>query len=385
MRIAYIYPALTTVGGADRVISEKANYFADVFGYEVFIITAHQNNKPLSFPLSPKVTHIDLDVNFNLQYKYGFFKRGYIYFQLLSKYKKRLTATLFNLCPDITLTTISRDVDILTNIKDGSIKVAEAHVAKRFIRNNHLLQQKGGLYKVVGKIWNRKMEKAIVKFSELVVLTQNDANEWKRHNRTSTVIPNALPFYPSAQSNCISKTVMSVGRLEEQKGYDFLIDAWKIVAKKFPEWTLKIYGEGSLYKQLTNQITAANLQENIKIMEPVNNITDHYLQSSIFVLSSRFEGFGMVLIEAMACGVPVVSFDCPHGPSDIIKNDVDGYIVSNGDIYQLAEKICFLIENKNLRIEMGQQARQNVTRYNREVIMNEWDKLFKRLFQNRVD
>jgi len=384
MRIAYIYPSLTTVGGADRVVTEKANYFADVYGYDVFLITAHQNNQPLSFPLSTNVTLIDLGVNFNLQYKHGLLRRGLIYFQLLLKYKKRLSETLFNLKPDISLTTISRDVDFLTKIKDGSLKVAEAHVAKSFIRNNHLLQQKGGLYKIVGRIWNKKMENAIGKFSELVVLTQNDAYEWEKY-RTSTVIPNALPFYPAAHSNCTSKTVMSVGRLEEQKGYDFLIDAWKIVAKKFPEWTLKIYGEGSLYKQLTKQITEANLQDNIQIIEPVNNITNHYLQSSIFVLSSRFEGFGMVLIEAMACGVPVVSFDCPHGPSDIIENNADGYLVSNGDIDQLAEKICYLLDNVDKRKSMGQQARQNVTRYDRKVIMNKWDILFKRLLQNRVD
>jgi len=384
MRIAYIYPQMTGAGGADRVIIEKANYFADVFGYNVFIITTQQNNQPLYFPLSTKVTHIDMGVDFNLQYKHGFLKRGFIYFQLMSKYKKCLSETLINLKPDITLTSIGRDIDFITTIKDGSLKVAEAHVAKKFIRNNHLLQQKGGLYKIVGRIWNKKMENAIQKFTELVVLTQNDSNEWKKY-RTSTVIPNSLPFYPSSVGNCTNKTVISVGRLEEQKGYDLLIEAWKIVAMKFPDWTLKIYGQGTLHRQLTKQIIEANLQENIMIVEPVKNIADHYLQSSIFVLSSRFEGFGMVLIEAMACGIPAVSFDCPHGPSDIIKNNVDGYLVKNGDIDQLAEKICFLMDNEDKRKSIGQQARQNVTRYDREVIMNEWGKLFNKLLQNKVD
>lgn len=235
MRIAYIYPALTTMGGADRVITEKANYFADTAGYEVFIITAHQNKQPLSFPISPNVTHIDLDVNFNLQYKHGILKRGLIYFQLLSVYKKRLSETLFRLKPDITLTTISRDIDFLTSISDGSIKIAEAHVSKKFIRNNHLLQQKGGLYKIVGKIWNRKMEKAIRQFDELVVLTHDDAINWQSI-RNSVVIPNALPFLPETTSTCQNKMVISVGRLEEQKGYDRLIEAWKLVAQRHPEW-----------------------------------------------------------------------------------------------------------------------------------------------------
>lgn len=378
MRIVYIYSSLTTMGGADRVITEKANYFAEVFGYEVFIITAHQNNQPLSFPLSPKVTHIDLEVNFNLQYRHSILNRGWIYFRLLKLYKSKLTSTLHRLKPDITLTTISRDIDFLTSINDGSLKIAEAHVSKKYIRNNHLLQQKGGLYKIVGKIWNRKMERAIRQFSELVVLTNDDAYNWKEI-RNTTVIPNALPFYPESHSKCQNKVVMSVGRLEEQKGYDLLIDAWNIVAKKFPDWILRIYGEGTLYTQINEQIKNNNLQHNIFIEKPVTNIIDHYIQSSIFVMSSRFEGFGMVLIEAMACGVPVISFDCPNGPSDIISNGVDGFLVKNGNIEQLADKICFMLENDNKRITMGKSARKNVERYKKEIIMKKWDILFQQL------
>ncbi len=380
MRIAYIYPALTTMGGADRVITEKANYFAEVFGYKVFIITAHQNNLPLSFPLSPKVTHIDLKVNFNLQYRHGILKRGWIYFRLLKLYKSRLTSTLRRIKPNITLTTISRDIDFLTSINDGSLKIAEAHVSKKYIRNNHLLQQKGGLYKIVGRIWNLKMEQAIRKFTELVVLTNDDAYNWKGI-RSTTVIPNALPFYPAPTSSCQNKIVISVGRLEEQKGYDLLIDAWRIVATKFPDWILKIYGEGSLYNQLTEQIKKNNLEKNIFLEKPVNNIIDHYLQSSIFVLSSRFEGFGMVLIEAMACGLPVVSFNCPNGPSDIISDGMDGFLAENGNIQQLAEKICFIMDNEENRIEMGKKARSNVSRYKKEVIMNQWCTLFHALIK----
>lgn len=120
MRIAYIYPALTTTGGADRIIVNKANYFADKLDYDVFIITAHQNGKPSFFPLSKKVTHIDLGVNFNEQYRYSFIKRGFIYFKLLHSYKRKLSELLKSIKADFVITTISRDIDFIHSICDGS-------------------------------------------------------------------------------------------------------------------------------------------------------------------------------------------------------------------------------------------------------------------------
>ena len=378
MKIAYIYPALTTIGGADRVISEKANYFAEVKGFEVFLITAHQNGLPLSFPLSPKVQHIDLEVNFDEQYKYSFFKRGLVYLKLIKIYKEKLSQLLNKLQVDITLTTISRDVDFLASLKDGSPKFAEAHVAKRFLRNNHLLQQRGGLYGIVGKIWANKLEKAIKEFAGLIVLTNNDAAKWKDLDKNKiTVIPNAYPFYPAQKSNCRSKKIISVGRLEEQKGYDKLICAWEIVAKKHQDWTIAIYGEGSLHGELTKMVQDKNLTTSFSINKPVKNIIDKYEESSFLVLSSVFEGFGMVLVEAMACGSPVISFDCPDGPADIIKDGEDGFLVELGNINQLADRIEYLIEHEEKRIEMGKKAAENIKRYDPAIIMEKWVTLFE--------
>jgi len=378
MKIVYIYPALTTVGGADRVIVDKANYFAEKCGYDVYIVTAHQNGLPSFFPLSDKVKHLDLDVNFNEQYAHSFLVRGLIYLRLLRIYKKRLSKLLTELKPDFTLTTISRDIDFLNSIQDGSYKIAEAHVSKKYLRNLHLLQDRSLPYRLVGKLWTNRLENAAKKFDALVVLTQQDAQNWEKI-RTSTVIPNSIPFFPAHPSSCKNKKVISVGRYYAQKGFDLLIEAWDIVAKKHPDWELSIYGNGELQEDLSKSIESKGLTKSIFLKTPVSNIVEKYTESSFYVMSSRFEGFGMVLVEAMACGLPVLSFNCPDGPSDIIANGIDGYLIENGNIQMLAEKISELIEKEDLRFLMGENARKNVQRYNQDFIMQKWIDLFHSL------
>lgn len=378
MKIAYLYPSLNTVGGADRIITEKANYLADRYGYEVYIITAHQLGKPLFFPLSSRVIHIDLDVDFNRQYRHSLLKRGWIYFQLLRVYRQRVSRLLYTLHPDIVITTISRDIDFLPRIKDGSLKIAEAHVAKPFLRNLHLMQMRSWPYRLVGKIWTWRLEKAIGKFQGLVVLTQHDVEDWKGIIQP-VVIPNSLAFYPEKTSTCENKSIISVGRLCEQKGYDQLIEAWRIVAYKHPDWKLQIYGEGEEEGTLRREIAEYGLTESFILHQPVATILDRYLESSFYVLSSRFEGFGLVLIEAMACGLPCVSYDCPNGPADIIHDGEDGILVEKGNVASLARQICYLIEHENERKEMGRNARQNVRRYLPEVVMGKWVDYFESL------
>jgi glycosyltransferase involved in cell wall biosynthesis len=378
MRIAYIYPALDTVGGADRVVTNKANYLADKCGYEVYIITAHQGKTPLFFTLSDKVKHIDLGVNFNIQYKYSFIIRGIIYICLQFLYKKRLSRLLFDLHLDIVITTISRDIDFLHSIKDGSIKVAEVHSTKESIRNIHLLKQKGLVYRIVWYIWTLRIERSIKKFAVLVVLSMRDALAWSKVTQ-AIVIPNSIPFAKTVCASCKDGQILSIGRLSEEKGFDRLVEVWSLIAPKYGDWKVEVYGEGSKRAELDNQIMINHVEGSFKIKEPVKNIVEKYINSSFFVLTSRFEGFGMVLIEAMTCGLPVVAFDCPFGPSDIITDGEDGFLVENGNIQQFAEKVSFLIENESIRIEMGKKARENVQRYSEDEIMKQWTDLFESL------
>lgn len=376
MKIIYLYTSLTTVGGADRVIVQKANYLADTMGYEVYMITDSQKGRPMFFPLSSNVKHIDIDIDFEQQYNHGLIIRSYYYFTRMHIYKKRINKLLRAIKPDIVITTLGREMDFLTRLKDGSIKIGESHIAKAFCRNFHLAEQRGFFYKLIVRYWRKKQENEIKKLDAFVVLTQYDADSWKNVKK-AYIIPNSLPFYPQQSSSCKEKKIISIGRFTEQKGYERFIEAWAKVSPKHPDWEVSVYGEGVDQHMLESLIKEKAIENNFKLYRPVKNIQDKYLESSIYVMTSRFEGFGMVLAEAMACGVPCISFDCPHGPADIITNGEDGILVENGNIDKLAEAIYKLIENEELRIGMGQKAKANISRYSDKQVMKQWDELFK--------
>lgn len=160
-----------------------------------------------------------------------------------------------------------------------------------------------------------------------------------------------------------------------------LIDSWKIVSEKHPDWTLSIYGSGDK-AAFHRQVAENNLTATCLLCDAVNDLSDKFAESSIFAFSSRFEGFGMVITEAMACGVPPVAFACPCGPKDIIHDGVDGLLVEPGNIETFAGKLCYLIENEEIRREMGRQARIRSERFRIETVANEWDTLFGSLTNN---
>ena len=377
MKIFYIYTALLTKGGADRVLTEKANWLAE-HGYDVSIITDTQMGRPPIFPLSEKVKLHDLAIDFSQEYNHCLPLRIWWYLKLMKQYKRKLKQYLYQQKPDIVITTLGRDLDFLTSIHDGSIKIGESHIARHFSRNFHLMEQKGGIHWLLAKYGRWKQEKCVRRLNALVLLTKQDAASWKDVTKTY-VIPNSLPFYPQESSTCNNLKAICVGRLNEQKGLEYLIDAWAIVNKKAPKWQLNIYGYGEIKAELQQRIDDLNLSSVISINEPTNDIINKYLESSIYIMSSRYEGFGMVLLEAMSCGVPCVSFDCPYGPADIIKNGEDGYLVEHLNTNALAESIYKLIESPELRKQFGKQAKENIKRFSRENVMTQWISLFNEL------
>jgi glycosyltransferase involved in cell wall biosynthesis len=380
MKIVYIIHGTYNTAGMERTLSIKANYFADVLGYEVFIITTDQRNRPAYYILSKKIRCVDLDVNFDQYYNKPLLIS--IFSFLIKQFicKVRLTRKLHELKADIVISMMGRIISFLPKINDGSKKIFEYHF-NRYVREQ-MLENSTWFKKLVYRIRANSELKNVEKLDSFVVLTHEDASMWGNF-RNIQVIPNAISFFTKENAKLDNKIVISVGRFEHQKGYDMLLSIWKPVVKKYPDWKLIVYGDGSKRDSIMAQVNKEGLNESLIIKDPVSNIESALLDASIYLMTSRYEGFPMVLVEAMACGLPVVSFRCPCGPADIIRHNEDGFLIENGDVEKMSEYLSLLIKNEVLRKKAGELARVNITRFTQDVVMSKWEALFKDLIAKK--
>lgn len=373
-KIVYLTPALYMAGGVERVLSLKANYFADQFGYDITIILTEGKDKTMFYPLSNKVKVINLDINFEELWTCSFLKKIFVYLKKQHLFKKSLTAELIRIRPDITISLLRREINFITSVKDGSKKVGELHINRKNYRNFE--EGRFNIFKLLfSKLWMYSLVKKLKKLERLVVLTDYDRLAWKELDNVVT-IPNPLSISPSKMSPQTEKRVIAVGRYCHEKGYDFLLSAWSKVQTECPDWQLVIFGDGNRteYEQLIDRLNIDRTR--CKLNARTSDVNYEYVHSSLAVCSSRFEGFGLVIVEAMACGLPVVSFDCPWGPRSIIDNGNDGVLVENGNIDELAINMVKLMKNPETRIEMANRAVQNVHRYEIGQIAMLWKSLF---------
>lgn len=362
-------------GGVEHVLTLKANYLADVLGYEITIILTEGKDKSFFYPLSDKIKVINLDVNFEVLWNCSFAKKIFIYFKKQSIYKKRLTKELIRIKPDITVSTLRREINFLTNVPDGSKKVGELHVNRYNYRDFDSIGN-NFIKKFISKIWMNHLIQKICELDRFVVLSEEDKNNWCGISNVS-VIPDPLSLQKRAKSNLLSKRIIAVGRYTYQKGFDLLLQAWSRIEKNNPDWSLVIYGEGdrSGYYSLLSELGIT--PERCQLNECTKDIQKEYLNSSIFVFSSRYEGFGLVLVEAMSCGLPVVSFACPCGPRDIINDGENGFLIEPGDVDSFSESIQNLMKNPALRNKMSEKAFNSVEKYSLDSIMKKWCLLFE--------
>ena len=225
-------------------------------------------------------------------------------------------------------------------------------------------------------------ERLVRKFDRFVVLTQEDMQMWGEMPGIR-VIPNAANFIADNYSDCSAKRVIAVGRLDYQKSFDRLIMVWEKVRKQMPDWRLDIFGQGEWQDMLQSMIDERGLQDCVKLNGPTKNIGKEYSESSMIVMSSHYEGFPMVMIEAMACGLPAVCFDFKCGPRDIIDEGENGLIVKDGDIEVLAEAIVKLMKDEELRKRMGESAKRVVETYSEDRVMGLWVNLFEEISRLR--
>ena len=375
LKIVYCTPALYMAGGVERVLTLKANYFAEHFGYDITIILTEGKDKPLFYPLSDRIKIVNLDVNFEELWTCSFVKKVFVYLSKQRIFKKRLTAELMHIRPDITVSLLRREINFINDIKDGSKKIGELHVNRANYRNFEDCDA-NFIKNLFAKFWMCSLVSHLKQLDKFIVLTEEDKASWTELSNVE-VIPDPLAFDVAEVSPLKAKRVIAVGRYVYQKGFDLLLQAWAKIEKQFPDWELAIYGMGdrSPYENLAKQLGVD--MNRCHLNGSTQNIRKEYLESSLFVFSSRFEGFGMVLIEAMACGLPVVSFDCPCGPKDIVSQDEDGLLVPSGDIDKLANAMSQLMDSYELRHQMAKNAICNVRRFQIDEIADRWQLLFE--------
>lgn len=376
MKIVYCLPSTYLLGGVERIISGKANLLAEM-GHDVSIITTDQQGRRPYFKINNKVKCYDLGINFCLNRKRAFIKKLFYYFYNSHQHEKRLKKLLMELRADIVISTFRTEMGLLPQIKDGSKKIVELHVCRPMFR----ITRRKGLWGYVDDFMMPKIIRSLQKYDRFVVLSHEDADNWKELNNVS-VINNVCTINITERAALEEHRVISVGRYDYPKGFDRLINAWALIVKRIPGWSLHIFGEGSLRPALTKQIKDLHLENSVFLDGVSNDIGKELSKSSIAAFSSIYEGFPMAIIEVESAGLPVVSFDAPCGPKDIIRDGEDGFLVKNGDIESFGERLLTLMQDDGLRKKMGAKAYENSKRFTPEVIMSQWISLFETILKN---
>ena len=381
MKLIYCTHSLCNPGGMERVLLNKVTWLCANTDWEIKIVTTDQNGRPLFYPVPDGVVMIDLDINYSNDNDKGVLTKITGYLRRRRLHKERLTELLMREKADVVVSLYPSESSFIPYIKDGSKKVLELHFNKFF----RLQYNRTGLLGLIDRWRTRQDERIVRRFDRFVVLTEEDKGYWGDMPNIQ-VIPNAALFMADRYADMSRKRVIAVGRLDYQKGFDRLIEAWRIIHQheEYKDWTLDIFGQGEWKERLQDMIEACGLQDCVKLNAPTKQIGREYANSSMLVMSSNYEGFPMVMIEAMACGLPAVSFDFKCGPKDIIQHGVNGLLVKNGDIQGLADVMMHLMADEQLRQRMSAEARKVVETYSEEVVMRKWLELFDEVSGERL-
>lgn len=373
MRLVYCIAGTRHSGGMERVLANKANYWVR-HGHDVTIVTTDQHGELPFFHLDTRVKCIDLEVNYEDNNGKSVWNKLVYYPYKQYVHRKRLQSILKREQPDITISMFCNEAAFLPNIKEGGLKVLEIH----FSKYKRLQYGRKGLWRWVDIVRSRYDEILVKKYDRFVVLTEEDKSYWGALPNM-VVIPNARTFTPTNTSLLQNKIVLAVGRLTYQKGFERLIEAWSLLNDKFPDWKLVIVGDGEKKEELEQLVVDSCLQDSVFLKAPVKDMEQLYREASVIAMTSRYEGLPMILLEAQAYGIPIVSFKCQCGPADIITDGKDGFLVPEGNVPMMAEKLSMLMSDYQLRAKMGKAAVLSSKRFDEERVMHQWENLFSSL------
>ena len=370
MKILYVFRSLAMWGGIERILVDKMNHLVTMYGAEVYMLTSDQGSHSIPYMTEEDVHVEDMGIRFHQQYQYKGLKRLWMAWLLHHRFEQRLKKKIAAIRPDVIVAVATDHASSLVKVKGRVPLVVESHsICQRTLHSNRFLHQ----------YFDRRLQMALYRSKAIVALTEGDAQEWRKlYGSRVRVIPNVVHLNTTGQLSTLQqRRVIFVGRFDYQKQVLNVIRIWKHVFSRHQDWELHIYGGGDQQKEAEMQALLAHA--NISIHPPTPDIFSRYLESSILVSASLFEPFGLVLPEAMSCGLPVVTYDCPYGPASIITDGEDGFLINQGDEQQFAERLSLLMDEEPLRRQMGQKAAISAQRFSAERVMPVWKDLFEEL------
>lgn len=378
MRILIIHRSFALVGGAERVIIDKANYLANS-GHQLMLVSYEQGQHTVPYELQTSIEYRDLNCRFFTLSKYSSMMRLWYFFRLRSQFRRSLRNIVTSFRADVVVMASDWQtlIDVVLDASGNIPVIAEFHNAYDYVMRN-IGASGGKMRQKMTQLYYWYTLKNLKRCARLVVLTNADANNWRRHFSNIEVIPNPVTIYPDVIDDIPKDKgrIIFVGRFNREKRIDRLIDAFSMIAEKYPEWHVDIFGEGNEKQNLLDQIARLALDNRVVIHEPTKAIYDEYKRSEMLVLCSEHEAYSLVLVEAMSCGIPCISFDCPIGPRELIRDGVTGLLALNGNVEDLSSKIEWLINNDLERRAMGIKARQFSAKFKLPVIMSLWENLY---------
>ena len=359
-KLLYITTNLQGSGGVSRLLSVKLNYLIENYGYSIHVITTNNKSDIFFYEFNNNIKFHKIDIK-----DFGFWH--------LRKYKRMLQSIINDVKPDIIINCDNGFKGTLLPllVKSNASLVYERHGSRKI----DVISLKERIKKNVA---NFILDKNLKNYQAFVVLNNEDKNDWKANN--IKVISNPLCLKPILEQSCLkNKIVLAVGRHSVEKQFDLLLKIWQKVVKDYPDWTLKIFGESDNEKTLETLVKKLEISSQTELHQPTKNITAEYANASMLLNTSSSEAFGLVIIEAMAYGLPAIAFESASGPKMLIDNGANGYLIKSFDIDAYANKIKQLIDDKTLIRELGENAKKSVKKFDIDIIMKQWHDLFQSL------
>lgn len=384
MKLAYYIWETYTGGGLMKTTIDKMNYWARQ-GHEVWCVTREQKGRSPFWAIDERVQQVDIDIDYqDVNAISNPLKRFKAFRERERLHLERLEAVLNKAQVDIVINTVfAPEAELFPRLKGSYKKVLESHGVKYALFPKPPRSGWRAWVAKLADIYRRHRYDILPnKYDYFVVLSNSHLAQWPSIKHVSA-ISNPCTLKADRPATLQEKIILYVGRIGEEKNVSFLVDAWALIAQKYPDWKLRIVGSGDHVSLVEERIRAHSLEASVEMLSHQSEVASLYLGSSIFALSSNHEGQGMVLIEAQTFGVPCVSLDCPLGPRDIISDGVDGFLIPSevGAQQMFAERLATLIEDESLRLQMGAAALVSSERYIPERIMRQWEELFAGLLR----